>query len=177
MILFVRHGETQFNAENIVAGGLSDVPLNEKGFVQADNAGKSLKDTKIDLVYCSPMIRTRQTAAEILKYQNNVPVVYDERLKERSWGNCDGKPESLLPDKYWHLDTVLDESVETLDEMILRLKSVYQDILSLHKDKTILVVAHNGVGRVSRLIFNGLPESRDLDDYTLNNAEVCKLTD
>lgn len=95
---------------------------------------------------------------------------------ERNWGEFDGKPDSLFPEK-WLVDSEMPDCVETVDEIILRLKPFYQEISKLHKNKTVLVVAHNGIGRISRCLFQGMPKSRDLNEYTLKNAEVYKLTD
>ncbi len=177
MILFVRHGQTEFNAKKIIAGGKSDVPLNETGRKQANQAAEKLKNVKIDVVFCSPMKRAKQTARAILKYHKDTPIFYDERLRERDWGEFDGKPDELLPQNFWHLETVLPESVEKVDMLYERLKSFYQEILDKYKNKTVLVVAHNGVARVSGLYFKGVPENKNLDLYSLDNAEIWQLTD
>ena len=62
MKLFVmRHGETCMNNLNQVCG-IIDVPLSEKGKLQAIEAAEKLKqklnNTKINAVYVSPLIRT-----------------------------------------------------------------------------------------------------------------------
>jgi len=41
--------------------GSVDIPLSEKGIQEALNAGKSLRDTPIDVVYCSMLIRAQTT--------------------------------------------------------------------------------------------------------------------
>ena len=64
MIYVVRHGETEWNAINKVLGR-TDMPLNEKGIKQAQELARSLKDLKIDVFLCSPLLRARQTADAI----------------------------------------------------------------------------------------------------------------
>ena len=61
MIYVVRHGETEWNAINKVLGR-TDIPLNANGMNQARELARSMKDLKIDVFLCSPLLRTRQTA-------------------------------------------------------------------------------------------------------------------
>lgn len=177
MILFVRHGQTELNAKNIVAGANMDIPLNRTGRKQAKQTAEKLKDVKIDVALCSPMKRAKQTAKAILKYHKHTPIFYDERLRERDWGEFDGKSEELLPENVWHLDTELSESVERVDVLYERVKLFYEEVLEHYKNKTVLVVAHNGIARASGLYFKGMPKDKNFDIYSLNNAEVWQLTD
>ena len=65
MKLYVtRHGETAWNRENIVCG-VTDIPLNETGMEQAKATAQKLRDTPLDRVIVSPLLRARQTAALI----------------------------------------------------------------------------------------------------------------
>ena len=68
-IVFVRHGETPYNAESRLQGQ-RDIPLNGKGREQASAVGRILRERmpgEIDRLdaagafYASPLIRTRQT--------------------------------------------------------------------------------------------------------------------
>ena len=56
-----RHGQTAWNRENIVCG-ITDLPLDETGVEQARQTAQRLKDTPIDRVIVSPLLRARQTA-------------------------------------------------------------------------------------------------------------------
>ena len=77
MIYFVRHGQTDDNANGNLLTGWSATPLNEKGFAQARETAENLNDIKFDICFCSPLLRTRQTLNEIIKYHKNLNVVYD----------------------------------------------------------------------------------------------------
>mgnify|MGYP002623609400 CR=1 FL=1 len=81
MRLFVtRHGETDYNHNEIILG-TTDVPLNAAGLAQAEGLRETLSGAAdIDVVICSPMVRTRQTAAALGIPQERI--VYDERLRE-----------------------------------------------------------------------------------------------
>lgn len=57
MKLYVtRHGQTAWNRENIVCG-VTDLPLDETGMEQARETARKLKDTPIDRVIVSPLLR------------------------------------------------------------------------------------------------------------------------
>ena len=57
-----RHGQTAWNRENLVCG-ITDLPLDETGREQARQTAQKLKDTHLDRVIVSPLLRARQTAA------------------------------------------------------------------------------------------------------------------
>lgn len=175
MILFIRHGQTDYNIKHLLAGGDIDLSINSKGEQQAAETGWKLKNTKIDLVYCSPLLRAKQTAEKVLRLHKDAPIIYDDRLKERFFGELNGKIDSDYPD-CWRVD--FDEGngkvkgMESLQHFHGRCKDFIDEISNLSKDKNILVVAHNGVGRMFKCIFYGFPESGNLDDYDVDNGEV-----
>ena len=84
MIYIVRHGQTDWNKQKVMQGQI-DVPLNETGKEQARELGEKLKDIVFDHIFCSPLLRTRQTL-ENLKLKSNTRIIYDDRLKERNYG-------------------------------------------------------------------------------------------
>ena len=90
MILFVRHGRTDYNDKHLLCGGDLDISINEVGRDQAAKTAELLKNEKIDKIYCSPLLRARQTCDEILKYHKGVKVKYDDRLKEMLFGKFNG---------------------------------------------------------------------------------------
>jgi broad specificity phosphatase PhoE len=60
-ILTIRHGQTVYNLEKRYAGSI-DIPLNEKGIEDAENASLKLKDYELDIVITSRLKRAIQTA-------------------------------------------------------------------------------------------------------------------
>ena len=92
MIYFVRHGETDFNLYGISQGQLQ-TSLNSTGLKQAEKIAKKLKSIKFDLIFCSPLIRAKQTAEEINKY-HKLRIKYDSRLMEVSKGILEGQKNS-----------------------------------------------------------------------------------
>ncbi|WP_293866636.1 histidine phosphatase family protein [uncultured Alsobacter sp.] len=94
-LYFIRHGETDWNAEGRLQGQ-HDIPINEKGRVQAGEAGRRLAALRPDLGalpwLVSPMGRTRETAELGRGAVGLDPAGYtvDERLKEISFGLWEG---------------------------------------------------------------------------------------
>lgn len=78
-IIFVRHGETEANASEKYSNSRSR--LTPLGKLQAQKVAERLKDEKFTYVYCSPYIRAKQTAKEIMKYHTNKMVI-DKRIRE-----------------------------------------------------------------------------------------------
>ena len=85
-IYYVRHGQTDLNLAKKMQGGGTEKELNETGVSQAYNTKKELENVKYDLVICSPMKRAKQTA-EIINEGRDIPIITDERIRERKLGD------------------------------------------------------------------------------------------
>ena len=172
MIYFIRHGETEYNREGRVQGHL-DIPLNEKGIKQAEEARDEFKDNSIDLIYCSPLERARRTA-EIINEFHGVEIVIDDRLIELMMGSVQGKtikectPEEIAV----AFDNPEKNGGESLPDFFKRVGEVYQDIENLNKN--VLIVSHGGVYRALYKLINNI-EGYDLDIDTPKNATVIEL--
>ncbi|RVT99445.1 histidine phosphatase family protein [Rhodovarius crocodyli] len=87
---FLRHGETDWNAEGR-SQGRTDIPLNAVGRAQADRAARTLAPITIRTIVASPLSRalvTAQTVAATLK----LPVSTDIDLQEVGFGEQEGLP-------------------------------------------------------------------------------------
>jgi 2,3-bisphosphoglycerate-dependent phosphoglycerate mutase len=95
LILF-RHGELHSRKE-ILCGWLNLV-LSSKGEKEAKALSKKLKKEKIDVAFCSDLIRSQQVLLEVLKYHKKSKVVIDHRLRERHFGALSGELKSIFAD-------------------------------------------------------------------------------
>jgi broad specificity phosphatase PhoE len=157
-LYFVRHGETDWNAERRYQGQ-TDIPLNERGKAQAKRNGAMLREaipnlSALDLV-ASPLGRARETMTILLGELgiSAERLRFDDRLRELSYGAWEGKLESELPGLdpngfaareknrlYWrpvHGESYADLFARTGDW----LKTVERDTL---------VASHGGVSRCLR---------------------------
>lgn len=174
MIYFVRHGQTYDNFNNIIQG---DGSLSEIGFEQVKETAKVLKDIDFDICFCSPLLRTRQTLNEIKVYHNNLKVIFDDRLKERFYGDAVGKHFSEVPilRNRWDANVKMSHNIESIDDLYNRVASFYDDIKQKYSNKIILIVAHSGIARMSSAYFYGKPKNNDYSSLKINNAEIIKL--
>lgn len=142
----IRHGRTKCNDENKYNGKL-DEDINEIGIEQAKKASKEVAKLDIDLIICSPLLRTRHTC-EIIN-SNNIPVIYDKRLEERDCGELTNKNlgEFYYTDYYNYYSTNIVKGLETLPELFRRTHSFLDEINEKYKDKNILLVTHGVVAR------------------------------
>ena len=169
-ITYVRHGQTDYNLYKIFQ---ADAPLNSTGIKQAKETAKKLKDKHFDICYCSPMLRTRQTLNEILKYHNDLKVIFDERLHERHYGELIGQHASVVTFNRWDMTAKIPyKGMESIPTVIDRVSSFYDDLFKTDY-QNVLIVAHSGIFRASSVYFYGIPKSKDLSEYKLQNGEVA----
>ncbi|MCL2228385.1 MAG: histidine phosphatase family protein [Firmicutes bacterium] len=182
MIYYVRHGETFFNKQGNWSG-YSDTILTGKGVKQAVDLGHKIKDVKFDLVFASPLLRTKQTCELILTARpadKRPPVIIDARIIEYYCGDYEGLEWMKHPDfddDFFSERKLYDYStVESFEAVEARVKSFLDELWEEHKGKDILVVAHGGVGRVFKAYFDGKPKSgfyRDTPE--MMNCELIKF--
>ena len=91
-LILIRHGQSEWNALNQFTGW-KDPDLTAKGIEEAHNAGKIIKDLKInfDLVFTSALVRAQNTAEIILKEINQpLSTIKNQALNERNYGDLAG---------------------------------------------------------------------------------------
>jgi probable phosphoglycerate mutase len=145
----VRHGETVWNAEKRIQGGGSDVELSETGREQVESLGLSLKDTRIDAVYSSPLKRALTTAEAIVKYQG-LQVRILPALKEMEVGELEGLSLVELGRNFsQHLVDWRDgkgasrlPGGESLVDLANRVWPAVQSIISQDKQGNVAIVSH-----------------------------------
>ena len=155
-IYFIRHAESEGNARGILTGQL-DLPLTPAGEAAARGASKHWERIKPEIVYCSALQRTQQTAR--LLFPHNVPI-RDARLNERHYGLWQGRLKSELQElqhQHCSLTKVLGYSQtvpngEDWHSMQSRVSDFLCEIASCEADP-IICVCHRGVIRlVSKLL-------------------------
>jgi len=148
-LLFMRHGQTEWNARRLIQGR-TDIPLNATGREQACAQAAALAGMAVDIIYASPMLRARETA-EIINRVVDVPLCFDDRLIERCFGDCEGKPYAGQLSNAAFIQGG-GESLAVLHERVL---CFLEEIADRHAGQTVLVVAHGGVGRMVQYCYHG----------------------
>ena len=93
LLVLVRHGQSEWNLKNLFTGW-KDVDLTEQGVAEAHAAGRKLKAQGLgfDVAYTSALRRAQRTLDLILEEmgQNGIPIVRDQALNERDYGDLVG---------------------------------------------------------------------------------------
>ena len=93
ILVLVRHGESEWNLKNLFTGW-RDVGLTEKGIREAQAAGRRLKaqGLRFDVAFTSALVRAQHSLDLMLDElaQKNIPVLKDEALNERDYGDLSG---------------------------------------------------------------------------------------
>ena len=163
-IILARHGETQWNVEEIFRGRI-DVELNETGIKQAELLAEHLSDSKIDAIYSSPLKRALQTAEIITDYHKlNIEVA--PGLIDLDFGKWQGLPHQEVKDKYKELhtewtnspDKVKIPSGESLNDVRKRAIAVVDNVIARY-ERTVVLVSHRVVNKVLICALLGLDNS------------------
>ena len=140
MLHIVRHGRTAHNASGLLLGRL-DPPLDELGRAQA--AATAAAFGRVDRVICSPLLRTRETAATF-----GIEPIIDERWIELDYGEYDGRPLGEIRSETWQAwRSDLDFAPpggESLRQLGVRVRSALDDLIAdgSAADRTTVIVTH-----------------------------------
>lgn len=150
-ILFVRHGQTQLNAEGRWLGS-TDAPLSESGKKALIEKKEIINKYKpVQKLYCSPMKRCLETAD--IYFEGMKKEIIDN-LKERSFGDFEGKNHDELKDNPYYKEffkTDWQSNVpngESSEDFFKRTEEAYLYIIDDMKKNNLdytAVVLHGGV--------------------------------
>lgn len=174
MKLYVtRHGETKWNVEHKVQGTM-DIELTDIGRAEAYELQEIVKDINIDAIIASPLSRARETA-EIL-INNRLPILIDERLIERSWGDNEGKLLEQI-DRWdcWDVSlNIADNNIEKIQDFMLRISQFIEEIKILYHNRNVLIVTHSAVVRVIHYLLGTIPEDGNLSRMNIPNLRILE---
>jgi phosphoserine phosphatase len=167
--LLVRHGETDWNRQQRFQGQI-DVPLNDQGRVQAQQAAAFLANVPIDRAISSPMLRPKETAEVILQHHPALTLELDDNLREISHGLWEGKLEAEIEQAFpgdlaqWKTapETVQMPEGENLQQVWQRAITAWKSMLEStppsgnDRPFTTLVVAHDAVNKALLCYLVGL---------------------
>jgi len=142
---FLRHGETDWNAQNLSQGSV-DIALNETGLAQARSASLLLRRRGIRAIVSSPLSRAKVTA-DIAAAELGLPVHTDEDLREVAFGVKEGQPMSewFQP---WVDGLLTPEGAESFPALTRRAVAAVNRCTA--RPPVVLVVAHGALFRALR---------------------------
>lgn len=146
-ILLVRHGQTSTTGK-LLPGRAPGLHLADVGVQQAERAAERIAELKqVDAVYCSPLERTRETAAPIGKAVGIRPKV-DKGLLECDFGDWTGAElKKLMKLPEWSTVQKAPSAFrfpngESFIEMQVRIVSALDRLRQAHPGGTIVCVSH-----------------------------------
>ena len=150
-IVFVRHGETDWNRERRVQGSKGPA-LNDAGKDQAKALARLLWEVPLAAVYTSELPRAKETAAYVAG-PHSLGTTVDSRLNEIHHGAWEGLSEDELPDlalyRRWREDptSCTLPGAESLEAVRDRAVAAMKEIVAKHaeSDGLIAVVSHQVV--------------------------------
>ncbi|HVM28315.1 MAG TPA: histidine phosphatase family protein [Mycobacteriales bacterium] len=201
VLYVVRHGESSGNVarDAAEAEGLEridiaerdmDVPLSETGLDQAAALGRwwgaQPADEQPSVVWTSPYVRARQTAERMLEAAGlDVPIVVDERLREREFGALDGLTRkgivAQFPDeserrtrlgKFYHRPP----GGESWADVLLRLRAALDSLRHDAAGERVALVGHQVVVLLVRYVLEGMTEKDVLEVDRQAEVANCSLT-
>jgi probable phosphoglycerate mutase len=150
-LYITRHGETEWNKEKRMQGWL-DSNLTESGIKNAVSLGERLKETEFTAIYSSPSGRTKATTS-LIRGERDIPVIYDENLKEIKLGQWEGRTHASIKEMYqtefesfWNTPLQYTSvGGETFEETRARASQVLDRIKREYKSGNMLIVTHSVV--------------------------------
>lgn len=162
----IRHAESEGNLIPIYQGVPPGTDLTTKGRGQATTAAEWLQDQQVDIIYCSPLARTQQTA-QIIAEKTGAKVIVDERLREVEFGDYEGKNvdfndltfvkerrkhklEHNRPESIYHF-----EGMESWESVYTRVEAFMKEMLPVHRSEHVVVVTHADLMMNVKQFFTG----------------------
>lgn len=173
LLVLLRHGQSEWNLKNLFTGW-RDVGLTENGVKEAHAAGRRLKaqGLRFDVAFTSVLVRAQRTIDLVLEEmgQQNIPVLKDQALNERDYGDLSGLNKDDARKKWgeeqvhiWRRSyDVAPPGGESLKDTAARVLPYYiQDILPrVLRGDNVIVVAHGNSLRALVMVLERLSPNK-----------------
>jgi len=181
-LLLIRHAESVGNAERRLQGQ-GDFPLSERGVEQAEQLAARLTGSeRPSVLYCSPLLRTRQTAAAISAV-TGLPARLLPDVCEYDFGEASGLTWTEIAERYPDLIAAVRSRTveyprypgeEGREEFRARVCSALWRLPADHDEGPVAVVTHAGPVVVACLQALGLPYRRPAA-FAVSNCSITTL--
>lgn len=162
-IYLIRHGETEWNKE-LRYQGQRDIPLNAQGRRQAMQLAARLATEKFQDIYSSPLLRARETAAQIAS-RHGKQVHLEKGLSEIDFGEWEGRRYTELEEEQKRVaecwfskpGSVCIPGGEPYGDFKKRTLEAFQRILN-GNNRDLAIVSHAGIIRIIVAAMLEMPE-------------------
>ena len=170
----MRHGRTNWN-ERFITQGRSQNMLSKTGKAEVIAVAKNFAATQIDLIICSPLKRTVQTA-NLMNQYHHVKIVKDVRLIEIDQGVFTGRKYAQLTEQELEAKKLRADgySLEKFASVYCRVQDFANHITHDYPYENVLVVTHESLA----IYLSGILGKQKIDTqnpFTMSrfaNAEI-----
>lgn len=173
-LYFARHGQTVWNAENKICGA-TDIALTALGHEQADELGRLIAagDYGIDEILYSPLIRAAETARHVHEI-TGIPMRVEERLREQNFGKWESTQRGSAEFRAALAQFVNHNgNGESMMQLAQRVYNLLDELKAQSRDKTYLLVAHNGIARIVQSYFHDMT-NEEFAYFGIGNCQVLE---
>jgi glucosyl-3-phosphoglycerate phosphatase len=178
-LLLWRHGETEWNASHRFQGQV-DALLNELGHSQAKAAAAVLARQRPDVIVSSDLRRAAETAGALAAI-TGLPVNTDARLRERYFGEWQGKTRAevalahpIAAARLQRGEPIDEFGIESTEDLAKRVAAGVQDAIALAGSGTVVLATH---GAAARYVLGELLGWSDLVIRRLGTLGNCHWTE
>ncbi|MFG2040732.1 histidine phosphatase family protein [Dactylosporangium sp. NPDC048998] len=181
LLILWRHGQTEWNAARRIQGQ-TDTPLSAVGVEQARESAPRVAALGPTALVASDLTRAASTAAALADV-SGLPVTYDSRLRERSFGEWEGHthaeatqrwPESFA--RWRRGEEVGDAGVEDIDAVAKRMVAALQETVdAAGPDAVIVAATHGAAARFATVALLGWPMDLAPTLGALHNCHATHL--
>ncbi|MDP2934329.1 MAG: histidine phosphatase family protein [bacterium] len=161
----LRHGQARSNKYNFVSCWPEKAynPLTQEGTKKIKEVASILKKEKIDLIFASDLLRTKQ-AAEMVAEKLGLNTIFDKKLREIEFGKFNGGSGKKWEDFF---ETIRNKKsgksygMENYKDVRKRAKIFIEKINKKYKNKKILIVSHGATVFSLEAIMKNLSEKQE----------------
>jgi 2,3-bisphosphoglycerate-dependent phosphoglycerate mutase len=182
--LFIsRHGKSEYNDKGIWTGW-ENPHITREGADAAFAAGEALKSERIDMAFVSPLIRNKETLAQIQKGMGTeFPVTENAAINERNYGVLTGKNKWQIKaevgeEEFNSIRRSWDHKIEggeTLKDVYNRAVPYFESVIkpNLLSGKNILIVSSGNLLRALVKYWENVPEDA-IGDVEIGMSQVIR---
>ncbi len=172
--IFLRHGEAENNRLKITSSypEKKKYPLTIKGAEEIEKLIPWFKKHKIDLVFSSDLLRTKETA-QIIAGALGKKINFDKRLRENNFGVYNGRNReewlSLFSD---HNDQYIVRAIggESLKDVQKRMIDFLKEMDKKYEGKTILIVSHANPIMAAAGAYQGYENKETFEKFSIDGV-------
>ncbi|MDE1850909.1 MAG: histidine phosphatase family protein [Candidatus Micrarchaeota archaeon] len=167
IVIFVRHGQSETNANRVLSSSLEGYPLTPLGVLQAEHVALQLqKIEKPGHFFSSPIQRAIETAKIISRAIGEKPTL-DGRIRERGFGSFEGRKFESKPVMRAFTDEEIrsnySRGMESWDSLKGRMKNFMESL----PDGVSLAISHYDPIRAAVAVID-----KKYDDDLMPNAQA-----